>query len=347
VQQQSGTAQATIDAISHVPSHADALLDIRRLNVDLVRPEGRVPLVENLSMRIDKGERVALVGESGSGKSITAKSIMRLNGTGFGGRELDANGEINFRGRNLLSISEKQMRAVRGSEIGLVLQDPMTSLNPMMHVGDQVMEPLLMHGVGRKEARAKAIRTLDHLGIPRAAERMDSYPFEFSGGMRQRICIAMAIIAEPALLIADEPTTALDVRVQAQVLELIDSLSRELDMAVLLITHDLGVAAGYVDRVAVMYAGMKVEEASADVIFQRPGHPYTEALIAAVPRVDKEPVDRLNVIVGQPSTPFDRAGGCPFEPRCPIREDRCAEIRPPIEFVGDRHEVRCLLRGPE
>ena len=335
-----------MDEISPGASNANALLDIRGLNVDLIRREGRVPLVENFSIRIDRGERVGLVGESGSGKSITAKSIMRLNGAGFGSRAIDATGEINFKSRNLLSISEKAMRGVRGAEIGMVLQDPMTSLNPMMHVGDQVAEPLRMRGMGRKEARARAIRTLDRLGIPRAAARMDAYPFEFSGGMRQRICIAMAIIAEPALLIADEPTTALDVRVQAQVLELIDSLSQELGMAVLLITHDLGVAAGYVDRVAVMYAGMKVEEASVDEIFQRPCHPYTEALIAAVPRVDSEPVDRLTVIAGQPSTPFDRPGGCPFEPRCPIRQDRCATVRPPIEVVEARHEVRCLLRGP-
>jgi len=325
---------------------AGSLLDIRDLNVTLSRPGGWVPIVENFSMSIKPGQRVGLVGESGSGKSVTARSIMRLHGPGLASRAIEVTGGISFKGRNLLALSEKEMRAVRGAEIGLVLQDPMTSLNPSMHIGDQVAEPLRIRGVGRKEARARAVRTLDHLRIPRAAERMDAYPFEFSGGMRQRICIAMAIIAEPALLIADEPTTALDVRIQEQVLEMIDGLSRELGMAVLLITHDLGVAAGYVDRVAVMYAGTKVEDAGVDEIFGRPRHPYTAALIDAVPRVDAEPVARLNVIAGTPSTPFDRAPGCPFEPRCPARMETCSTIRPDLEPVAAGHEVRCLLDHP-
>jgi oligopeptide/dipeptide ABC transporter ATP-binding protein len=315
---------------------AAPLLSITDLCIDA----GETRLVENFSLQIRAGERVALVGESGSGKSVTARSIMRLDPA------FCVTGSIVLDGQDVLTLSEHAMSRVRGRKVGMVFQDPMTALNPLMTVGAQVMEPLRAAGLSRKAARAKAQSVLEELGVVNAAARMKAYPHEFSGGMRQRVVLAMALACEPALLIADEPTTALDVRVQEQVLTLLDKVSCERGLAVLLITHDLGTVAGFAGRVAVMYSGRKIHEDPVDAIFDAPEHPYTQGLLEAVPRIDVK-VERLTTIAGAPPHPAARPAGCAFHPRCSQRLDICGEKVPELIATRAGGLVACHLRSIE
>ncbi|MBT0993704.1 ABC transporter ATP-binding protein [Cellulomonas sp. DKR-3] len=263
-----------------------ALLEVRDLVVR-VRRSGGPELVHGVSFDIAAGERLALVGESGSGKSTVAKALVQLDPT------LEVTGSVRFDDDELVGASARALRRVRGAQVAMIFQDPMTALNPVQRIADQVAEPLVIRGVPRREARARAVEMLDRLGVPRAAERARAYPSEFSGGMRQRVVMAAALIGGPRLLVADEPTTALDVRVQEQVLDLIEEQSRELDLAVLFITHDLGSVAGLADRVAVMQGGHVVEERAVDDLYADPRHPYTRGLLASVPRIDADPERRL------------------------------------------------------
>nr|MBS1899016.1 ABC transporter ATP-binding protein [Actinomycetota bacterium] len=312
------------------------LLSVRNLTIDAGPKEDPVRLVQDFSLEMRPGDRVALVGESGSGKSVTARSIMRLD------PDFRLSGSVEFQGHDLLALSEKQMVGVRGHRIGMVFQDPMGALNPLMTVGDQVMEPLRIAGVPRAEAARRAKAVLEELGVVNAEARMRAYPHEFSGGMRQRVVLAMALISDPSLIIADEPTTALDVRVQEQVLTLMDKVSKERGLAVLLITHDLGTVAGFTDRVAVMYSGRKVDEGTVDTLFARPAHPYTQGLLQAVPRIDQT-VPRLLTIAGAPPHPANRPTGCAFNPRCPKAFDLCTREVPELRPAPDGGVVACHL----
>jgi peptide/nickel transport system ATP-binding protein len=317
------------------------LLDVQNLVVEVVRNGTRVRVVEGIDLTLHAGERLALVGESGSGKSVTAHSLLRLNPS------LMATGSVRFDGVDLLALPEREMRARRGADIGMVLQDPLRALNPLRHIGHQVAEPLLIRGVGKKEAYDRARALLDELGVPPTKDKFESYPHEFSGGMRQRVVIATALIAEPKLLIADEPTTALDVRVQEKVLDLLDRTATARGLAVLLITHDLGVVAGFADRVAVMYAGRKVEERPVDELYDAPAHPYTVGLLGSVPRLDQR-VDRLTAVPGSPVSPGSRPSGCAFRTRCVHAFQSCELIVPVLRRppVGEGL-VACHLTAPE
>ncbi|WP_460787195.1 ABC transporter ATP-binding protein [Nocardioides maradonensis] len=315
-------------------SQAEPLLKVTDLTVDVVRKGESVRVVEGIDLSLRAGERLALVGESGSGKSITAHALMRLNPS------LTVGGSVRLAGTELLTLSEKQMRERRGSEISIVLQDPLRALNPLRRIGQQVAEPLVLRGVGRKEAMERAKNLLDELGVPPTKEKLSAYPHEFSGGMRQRVVIAIALIAEPKLLIADEPTTALDVRVQEKVLDLLDRTAAARDLAVLLITHDLGVVAGFADRVAVMYAGRKVEERPVDLLYDHPAHRYTAGLLGSVPRLDLD-VDRLAVIPGSPVSPDRRPSGCAFRTRCAFATSTCEEVPALLPAPGGEGVVAC------
>ncbi len=313
------------------------LVAVEKLRVDmpLGRSGSNVNIVDDVDFTIGVGERMALVGESGSGKSMTARALMQLD------RIARVSGRIDFDGADLLKLSEREMRKLRGSSIAMVFQDPMSFLNPLMTIGEQVAETLRIRGVGKAEARKRALSVLDELGVDRAAERIDAYPHEFSGGMRQRVVLAMALVGEPRLLIADEPTTALDVRVQDQVLDLLDEVSTRRGLAVLLITHDLGVVAGFADRVMVMYSGRIVEDGEVGDVFARPRHPYTQGLIKAVPRIDQD-LAALYAIPGAPPPPMNRPSGCTFHPRCDQRVQCCALELPATLQVG-RTRVACHL----
>jgi oligopeptide/dipeptide ABC transporter ATP-binding protein len=315
------------------------LITAKGLTVDL--PFGAretVRIVDDLNFSIRAGERVALVGESGSGKSMTARALMRLDS------HARISGSVNFDGTELLTLSERQMNSYRGSSIGMVFQDPMSFLDPLMTIGEQVAETLRIRGVGKAEARKRALDVLDELRVDRAAQRLDAYPHEFSGGMRQRVVLAMALVGEPRLLIADEPTTALDVRVQDQVLDLLDDVSERRGLAVLFITHDLGVVAGFAERVMVMYAGRIVEDGTVETSFAEPLHPYTRGLIKAVPRIDQE-LGRLYAIPGSPPPPLARPGGCAFHPRCDKRFAPCDTVLPQLLPKGTSR-VACHLHHP-
>ena len=317
---------------------AAPLLSVRNLTIDAGPKDEPIRLVEDFSLEMRPGDRVALVGESGSGKSVTARSIMRLDS------DFRLSGSVEFEGQDLLKLNDKQMVRVRGHKIGMVFQDPMGALNPLMTIGEQVMEPLRIAGVNRAEAERRAKSVLEELGVANAESRMRAYPHEFSGGMRQRVVLAMALISEPSLIIADEPTTALDVRVQEQVLTLMDKVSKERGLAVLLITHDLGTVAGFTDRVAVMYSGRKVDEATVDSLFSNPAHPYTQGLLQAVPRIDQT-VPRLLTIPGAPPHPLSRPTGCAFNPRCPKAFDLCFVESPALRPSPDGGVVACHLYG--
>jgi peptide/nickel transport system ATP-binding protein len=305
------------------------LVSVEKLTVDM--PLGRsgsgVRIIDGIDFTIGVGERVALVGESGSGKSLTARALMRLDALA------KLSGKIDFDGTDLLKLSEREMGRYRGDSIAMVFQDPMSFLDPLMTIGDQVAETLRIRGVGKVEARKRALSVLDELGVDRAAERLDSYPHEFSGGMRQRVVLAMALVGEPRLLIADEPTTALDVRVQDQVLDLLDDVSTRRGLAVLFITHDLGVVAGFAERVMVMYSGRIIEDGEVGSVFANPKHPYTQGLIKAVPRIDQD-LSTLYAIPGAPPPPMARPSGCPFHPRCDQRFSRCDKELPVLLPVG-------------
>jgi len=263
------------------------MLEISDLRVSYPATEGRVEVVHGVDLRLERGSRVALVGESGSGKSVTARAVLQLD------QDAAYSGSIRLDGEELLGMSARRIRSIRGFKVGLVFQDPLTSLNPVMRVGWQIMQPLVIRGVDKKEARRRGVELLERLGVAEAGVRFDDYPHQFSGGMRQRVVIAIAVIAEPELLIADEPTTALDVRVQAQVLELLRDIAEERGLSVLLITHDLGIVAGFAEHVVVMRNGLVVERNDVDTLYASPSHPYTRGLLRAVPKIDGDPAQRL------------------------------------------------------
>src|SRR5579884_2722885 len=306
---------------------------------------GVVNAVENVSFNIKPGETLGIVGESGSGKSVTALSIMRLIPSPPG---RIVQGEVGFEGKNLLTYSNEQMRKLRGGDISMIFQDPMTSLNPLLTIGRQISESVQEHqGVSKKEGMNRAAEMLSLVGMPEAEKRLKSYPHEFSGGMRQRVMIAMALANNPKLLIADEPTTALDVTIQAQILDLIRALSREFHTSVIIITHDLGVVAGIADRVVVMYAGRVAETGTVEDIFDRPTHPYTHALLESIPRLDQERGQPLKPIPGSPPDVINLPPGCPFVPRCPNALPICRQEMPPLTPVdpegagGAQHKAAC------
>jgi oligopeptide/dipeptide ABC transporter ATP-binding protein len=301
---------------------------------------GPARAVDDVSFSVDAGETLGIVGESGCGKSVTSLSILRL--VPEPGHILEGS-SIVFRGRELLSLDAEAMRRVRGDDIAMIFQEPMTSLNPVHTVGAQIAESIRVHrGASKREARDRAIEMLRLVGIPSPAERAKDYPHELSGGQRQRVMIAIALSCDPDLLIADEPTTALDVTIQAQILELLGELRSRLGMALILITHDLGIVAGTCDRIAVMYAGRIVEEGDAAATFADARHPYTQGLLRAIPRVDSV-TSELAVIAGQVPSPTDWPRGCRFHPRCPYAWDRCAAAEPPLIEIGDGRRSRCWL----
>ena len=314
-----------------------AHLDVRGLAVRFPTPRGPVTAVEDLSFTVGRGEMLALVGESGCGKSVTALSIPRLLPTA------QVSGQIFLEGTDLTQLSERAMADVRGRRVAMIFQDPLSALNPVMTVGEQVMEALTRHcGMRRAAARDRAAELLALVRIPDPRHRLDDYPHRFSGGMRQRVLIAAALAAEPSLLIADEPTTALDVTVQAQIMELLSSLQQQFGMAMVFISHDLGLVAETADRVVVMYAGRKVEEQAASPFFRNPRHPYTRALMRARPRFGLGHTQPLPEIGGIVPSLSDLPPGCVFEPRCPEAEGRCAAARPPLHREASGALVRCV-----
>ncbi len=325
------------------------LLEVRDLVTRFYTQDGIVHAVNGVSFSLEEGQSLAIVGESGSGKTVTALSIMGLVPSPPGVIE---SGQILFKGQDLLQMSDRRMREVRGREIAMIFQDPMTSLNPVLKIGRQIVESLRLHlGYNDKEARARAIELLDLVGIPNPEQRMEDYPHEFSGGQRQRVIIAIALSCNPSLLIADEPTTALDVTIQAQIINLVKRLKEQLGMAVIWITHDMGVIAGLVDDVAVMYGGMIVEEAPVRALYKRPTHPYTLGLLHSIPRIDAALRVRLEPISGLPPDMLVEPKGCPFAPRCDFAVEQCRQENPPRIPVGSYHSAACweweTVRGRE
>jgi oligopeptide transport system ATP-binding protein len=320
--------------VDHSPSSA---LNVRGLSVTFGTRRGPVPAVVDVDLDVAPGELVALLGESGSGKSVTARAVM-----GLSTRNATVTAEsIRLGDTDLLALPESEHRKLRGARMSLVFQDALSALNPVLSIGDQIGELFRTHrDMSRRQARAEAIDLLGQVGIPAPARRAGDYPHQFSGGMRKRILIAMAIALRPELIIADEPTTALDVTVQAQILELLDSLRRELNMAVLLITHDLGVVSEVADRILVMYAGRIVESGTADDLLGRPGHPYTQALLRSVPQADTRGQE-LYAIPGSPPSPANQPGGCPFHPRCAWAIDICKTTRPPLTPLAGGRASAC------
>jgi oligopeptide transport system ATP-binding protein len=318
------------------------LLVVKNLETQFKTQDGIVKAVNNVSFHVDRGETLGIVGESGSGKSVTSLSIMRLIPNPPG---RIVGGQIIFDGDNLLDYTEEEMRHIRGNRIAMIFQDPMTSLNPVLTIGRQITESLELHmKLTPREARNRAVELLQMVGIPGAARRLDDYPHQFSGGMRQRVMIAMALSCNPELLIADEPTTALDVTIQAQILELIQRLQHELGTAVIIITHDLGVVAGMADRVIVMYAGRVVEEGSTEEIFARPRMPYTIGLLRSIPRLDEAEGRILTPIRGLPPDLINLPQICPFSPRCDyFIPGACDQQVPPLREVVPGHKAACLF----
>ncbi|MBM10098.1 MAG: peptide ABC transporter ATP-binding protein [Magnetovibrio sp.] len=318
------------------------LLEIDGLKTQFFTSAGTVKAVDGVSYTVDEGETVAVVGESGCGKSVTAMSILRLIPWPPG---KITEGVIRFAGRDLLQLPEDEMRDVRGKDISMIFQEPMTSLNPVLTIGLQLTETMLTHtSATENEARKRAVELLDMVGIAEPERRLAQYPHHLSGGMRQRVMIAMALACEPKLIIADEPTTALDVTIQAQILELMKNLTRDLGVAMIIITHNLGVVARYSDRVNVMYAGKIIEYGSAADIYYRPHHPYTLALLKSVPRMDQPRQAKLDPVEGQPPDLTMLDGGCAFRPRCRYATDECAKGLPPLENVGSGHFTACFQK---
>lgn len=316
----------------------EPLLEIRNLKTCFYTEDGVVPAIENVSFSLDKGETIGIVGESGSGKSVTALSVMRLIPNPPGRIEC---GEIIFEGENLLEKRMDQMRGIRGNDIAMIFQEPMTSLNPVLTVGDQIMEAIVLHQkLSKQDAKDKAVHMLRLVGIPSPERRVNDYPHQMSGGMRQRVMIAMALSCNPKLLIADEPTTALDVTVQAQILELMMALKDDLGTSVMLITHDLGVIAETADKVVVMYAGNVVEKAGVRELFREPAHPYTMGLLGSIPKLSEDS-KRLQSIEGVVPSPFNMPKGCRFSPRCGHAMDICREREPVFAKIADGHHVSC------
>ncbi|MFW5789443.1 MAG: ABC transporter ATP-binding protein [Spirochaetota bacterium] len=318
----------------------DTLLDVQDLATSFFTRDGEVQAVRGISLRVERGQSVGLVGESGCGKSVSMLSLLGL--LEDAGRV--KRGRIVFQGRDLRRVSERELERVRGREIAMIFQDPMTSLNPVFKVGEQLTEHIRKHEkIGKQAARARAVDMLERVGIPNAADRIDQYPIEFSGGMRQRVMIAIALIAGPKLIIADEPTTALDVTIQAQILEIMKSVNAESNTGIILITHDLGIVADICDVVNVMYGGLIVERGPVNAIYGDPRHPYTRGLLASVPNPETETHERLVPIPGQPPDLFSPPAGCPFAVRCPHVMKVCMDRMPPYFPVADGHEAACWL----
>jgi peptide/nickel transport system ATP-binding protein/oligopeptide transport system ATP-binding protein len=319
---------------------SEPLLAVEDLKTWFHTDEGTAKAVDGVSFEVRPRETLGIVGESGCGKSVTSLSILRLIPEPPG--EI-AGGRILFRGLDLLSLSEKEMRKIRGNEIAMIFQEPMTSLNPVYTVGDQIGEVLRLHrDMSKHEAHERSIEMLRRVRMPDPEQRVDEYPHQLSGGQRQRVMIAMALACDPALLIADEPTTALDVTVQAQILALLNQLQDEYGMSIMLITHDLGVIAETAHRVVVMYAGIVAEVGTAEQVFGGPNHPYTEGLKAAIPKLG-ERIERLHTIPGSVPSPYEEIVGCPFQNRCPYVMDRCRREFPALYTLGPTHEARCFL----
>ena len=318
----------------------EKLLDVRNLETSFQTSAGEVHAVRGVSFYLDKGEALGIVGESGCGKSVTMMSIMRLladNGKLVGG-------EINFDGKDISNVKESEMEAIRGNDIGMIFQDPMTSLNPVYTIGDQLIEPLIKHkGMKKSEAKKEAVKMLGLVGIPSPEKRMKQYPHEFSGGMRQRAMIAMSLICNPKLIIADEPTTALDVTIQAQILDLMKDLKDKLNTSIILITHDLGVVADLCTRINVMYGGIIVETGTAEDIFYRGKHPYTWGLLRSVPNPKEDIKEKLKPIEGQPPDLLKPPVGCPFAARCEYAMKICLQKQPPQFEIGEKHSAACWL----
>lgn len=317
------------------------LLEVKNLKTEFKLKGGIVKAVNDISFSMDKGEILAIVGESGSGKSVTSLSIMGL----LQNPGRIAGGKILFKSQDLTKISPKELQKIRGNQISMIFQEPMTSLNPVWRIKDQIMETIMMHmRISKKEALARTVEMLDMVGIPSPAKRANDYPHQMSGGMRQRVMTAMALACNPELLIADEPTTALDVTIQAQILELLYRMREKFQMAVLLITHDLGVVSEAADRVMVMYCGIIVEEADVRSLFAHPLHPYTVGLLQSIPQIDDDSDKRLYMIQGMVPNPLQMPSGCPFSDRCDRCLERCAKEMPELKEV-DGHKVRCFLYG--
>jgi oligopeptide transport system ATP-binding protein len=318
----------------------ETLLKVKGLKTQFPTRDGLVKAVDGVDFELNPGETLGIVGESGSGKSVTVLSIMRL--LQHPGRI--AGGEILFKGRDLVKVSQGEMEEIRGAEIAMIFQDPMTSLNPVYKTGWQVSEPLRLHkAMDKAKALAESILMLDKVGIPQPEKRASNYPHEFSGGMRQRAMIAMGLTTQPQVLIADEPTTALDVTIQAQILELLKKVNREFGTATILITHNLGVVAGMCERIIVMYAGKIVEQGPTDDVFANPKHPYTWSLLRSIPRLDAEEHEALRVIEGMPPDLTALPSGCHFHPRCPFRIEKCVKEEPPLVRVGQTQEAACWV----
>lgn len=315
------------------------LLEIRNLEVQFLTPDGIVQAVNGISYQVNPGETVGIVGESGSGKSISVLSILQLIPSPPG---KITNGEILFLGKNLRQVDINTLRQIRGNQIAMIFQDPMTSLNPVLTIGQQLIEAIATHlNVTPEQAKNRAIELLTQVGIPSPEKRFKNYPHEFSGGMRQRVMIAMGLACNPQLLIADEPTTALDVTVQAQVVELIKKLRSEHQMSVIWITHDLALLAGLADRILVMYAGRIVEEATTNQLYKNPRHPYTIGLLNSLPRLDQDYQEPLQAIEGTPPDLIDYPQGCPFAPRCQFVLEKCGQENPPLASIEPNHKVAC------
>jgi oligopeptide transport system ATP-binding protein len=318
------------------------LLEVQGLETQFKTPDGIVHAVNRISFGLKEGETLGIVGESGCGKSVTMLSLLRLIQSPPG--KITA-GSALFSGLDLLKMSKDEIRRIRGAEITMIFQDPMTSLNPVLTIGLQLAEPLMLHlGMDRKQANARSAELLEMVGIPKAKDRLGDYPHQFSGGMRQRVMIAMALSCSPQILIADEPTTALDVTIQAQIIELVKRLRDELGMAIIWITHDLGIIAGLAQRVIVMYGGFIIEEAPVKELYAHPEHPYTLGLIGSLPRVDEAGHHRLVSIEGQPPVLFEIPEQCPFAPRCKYAIDRCWKENPALAMIGhDHHRTACWV----
>ncbi len=317
------------------------LLEVNNLKTQFFTQDGVVHAVNGISYTVDKGETLAIVGESGCGKSVSVMSLIRLIPQPPG-KIVD--GEVWFEGQDLLQLKEDDLRRIRGNKIAMIFQDPMTSLNPVLTIGRQITEALELHlGMNKGQSRARAVQLLGMVGIPGAEERLNDYPHQFSGGMRQRVMIAMGLSCDPQILIADEPTTALDVTIQAQIVDLVDQLKDELGMAVIWITHDLGVVAGMADRVIVMYAGFIIEEALVDDLYSRPMHPYTLGLLRSIPRLDLGRQKRLIPVEGLPPDLLDLPDQCPFAPRCSFAIDQCWTKNPELKEVAPGHIVACWV----
>jgi len=317
------------------------LLQVKNLRTTFKTQDGLVNAVNGVNFELKEGETLGIVGESGCGKSVTMLSVMRLIQQPPG--KIEADGII-FEGDDLLKMTDEEIRRIRGNKIAMIFQDPMTSLNPVLTISRQISEALELHlGMNKEKARARTLELLKMVGIPEAERRLDDYPHQFSGGMRQRVMIAMALSCNPQLLIADEPTTALDVTIQAQIIDLVRRLQRDLGMAVIWITHDLGVVAGLCERVNVMYAGFIIEEGPVMDIYHRPGHPYTVGLLHSIPRLDAASKEKLTPIEGLPPDLIALPAGCPFAARCNVKIPICNEVRPQLRTVGPNHRIACHL----